>query len=191
MLKTIAKRRSIRKYTAEEVPQELIEKVLQAGMLAPSSKNSQPWKFIVVRGKAKEEMAKVMRRGMDRERQTPLMPESLRYMEGAEYTLRIMQQAPTVIFVMNVQAVKLGQQMTADERISEICNAQSIGAAIENMTLAATELGLGSLWICDTFLHKRNCVNGSARTANCMPRWRWDMRRRRPARDRERKWRMS
>ena len=98
MLKTIAKRRSIRKYTAEEVPQELIEKVLQAGMLAPSSKNSQPWKFIVVRGKAKEEMAKVMRRGMDRERQTPLMPESLRYMEGAEYTLRIMQQAPTVIF---------------------------------------------------------------------------------------------
>ena len=56
---------------------------------------------------------------------------------------------------MNVQAVKLGQQMTADERISEICNAQSIGAAIENMTLAATELGLGSLWICDTFFAQK------------------------------------
>ena len=38
-----------------------------------------------------------------------------------------------------------------DERVAEICNAQSMGAAIENMTLAATALGLGSLWICDSF----------------------------------------
>mgnify|MGYP002564349117 FL=1 len=43
-----------------------------------------------------------------------------------------------------------------DERVPEICNAQSIGAAIENMTLTATELGLGSLWICDTFLHRKS-----------------------------------
>lgn len=33
----------------------------------------------------------------------------------------------------------------------EICNAQSLGAALENMGAAATELGLGSLWICDTY----------------------------------------
>lgn len=151
MLKAITGRRSIRKYLADDVPQTMIEEVLQAGMLAPSSKNRQPWKFIVVRGKAKEEMAEAMRRGMDRERLNPLMPESLQYIDGAEYTLRIMQQAPVVIFILNTLAVKIDSQMTADERISEICNAQSIGAAIENMTLAATELGLGSLWICDTF----------------------------------------
>lgn len=38
-----------------------------------------------------------------------------------------------------------------DQERQEICNAQSVGAAIENMTLTATELGLGSLWICDTY----------------------------------------
>ena len=45
----------------------------------------------------------------------------------------------------------MDQPLAIDERVSEICNAQSMGAAIENMTLAATELGLGSLWICNTF----------------------------------------
>ncbi|MGC6176922.1 nitroreductase family protein [Lacrimispora sp. 38-1] len=45
-----------------------------------------------------------------------------------------------------------------EERIYEICNAQSIGAAIENMTLTASELGLGSLWICDIyFAYKELC----------------------------------
>ena len=38
-----------------------------------------------------------------------------------------------------------------DQERQKICNVQSVGAAIENMTLTATELGLGSLWICDTY----------------------------------------
>ncbi len=42
-----------------------------------------------------------------------------------------------------------------EDRIAEICNTQSIGAAIENMILTATDLGLGSLWICDTFFAQK------------------------------------
>jgi len=45
----------------------------------------------------------------------------------------------------------LNKSLTPEERVNEICNTQSIGAAIQNMTLAATELGLGSLWICDAY----------------------------------------
>ena len=41
--------------------------------------------------------------------------------------------------------------MTLDQRVTEICTAQSVGAAIENMCLQATALGIGSLWICDSF----------------------------------------
>ncbi|MFR4047883.1 MAG: nitroreductase family protein [Blautia sp.] len=67
-----------------------------------------------------------------------------------------MRQAPVVIFVVNEIAASFDKILTMDERVSEICNAQSIGAAIENMTLTATELGLGSLWICDTFLHRKS-----------------------------------
>ena len=44
----IFKRRSVRKFTDEKVPDELIENLLKAGMQAPSSCNSQPWEFIVV-----------------------------------------------------------------------------------------------------------------------------------------------
>ena len=61
-----------------------------------------------------------------------------------------MKQAPVIIFIVNTLGLEVNRGLTPDERIFELCNAQSIGAAIENMTLAATDLGLGSLWICDT-----------------------------------------
>lgn len=148
-------RRSIRKYKDVPVPQELVEKVLQAGMAAPSSKNRQPWKFIVVSGQAKEDALKAMEEGLKRERLEPLIPQSAPYIGGSEYTRKIMKEAPVVIFVINPLAVKMGDAISNDARISEICNAQSVGAAIENMTLTATELGLGSLWICDTFFAQK------------------------------------
>ncbi len=48
MLNTILSRRSIRKYTAQPVPVEMIEQILRAGMAAPSARNEQPWHFVVV-----------------------------------------------------------------------------------------------------------------------------------------------
>ena len=41
-------RRSIRKYTEQSVAPEVLEKILKAGLAAPSAKNMQPWEFIVV-----------------------------------------------------------------------------------------------------------------------------------------------
>lgn len=46
-------RRSIRKYTGEAIPDERIEKILQAGLLSLSSRNLKPWEFIVVKDKEK------------------------------------------------------------------------------------------------------------------------------------------
>lgn len=62
MITAISARRSIRKYKSTPVRRELIEEVLQAGMLAPSSKNRQPWRFIVASGRAKEALLDAMRR---------------------------------------------------------------------------------------------------------------------------------
>ena len=42
-------RRTIRKFKGDAVPDAVIEKVLHAGRLAPSSRNQQPWHFIVIR----------------------------------------------------------------------------------------------------------------------------------------------
>ena len=47
-MNAIFKRRSIRKYTSEPVSEEQIEKILRAGMAAPSAGNQQPWHFIVI-----------------------------------------------------------------------------------------------------------------------------------------------
>jgi len=54
----ILKRRSIRKYSSEPVPEEVRAKILEAGRQAPSAVNAQPWHFIVVDDPAlKEELA--------------------------------------------------------------------------------------------------------------------------------------
>jgi nitroreductase len=45
---SIFNRRSIRKYTDKIVSEELIEKILKAGMAAPSAGNAQPWHFVVI-----------------------------------------------------------------------------------------------------------------------------------------------
>ena len=152
MIQTIENRRSIRKYQSRPVSKALIEQVLKAGIMAPSSKNRQPWRFTVVSGNSKIKMLAAMEKGLEREKNgKPLLPESQKHLSGAAYTLEIMRQAPVTILVTNPLGLNISQPATAEERIYEICNAQSVGAALENMTLAATELGLGSLWICDIF----------------------------------------
>jgi len=50
----IRKRRSIRKYKAERIPDEKLANILEATRLAPSGSNRQSWKFIVVRDKEKK-----------------------------------------------------------------------------------------------------------------------------------------
>jgi nitroreductase len=51
-MNAIFKRRSIRKYTADVVSDDIIKKLLEAGMSAPSAGNQQPWQFVVVKDKA-------------------------------------------------------------------------------------------------------------------------------------------
>ncbi|WP_374001004.1 nitroreductase family protein [Bdellovibrio bacteriovorus] len=53
--KLLESRTSIRKYKPDAVPKEVIERILAAGMQAPSGKNRQNWRFFVVTGKKREE----------------------------------------------------------------------------------------------------------------------------------------
>ena len=133
MISAVYDRRSIRKFLDKPIAGEDLTEILESGIKAPSSKNRQPWKFVVVQGTEKEEMLKAFRRGISREeKESALLPGSRRHIPAAKYTVDIMEEAP-------------------EEHIYEICNIQSISAAVQNMLLAATDKGIGSLWICDIF----------------------------------------
>ena len=49
LIELILKRRSVRKYSEEDIPEDKLEKIIQAGLLAPTSRNLKPWEFYVVR----------------------------------------------------------------------------------------------------------------------------------------------
>ena len=152
MISAIYKRRSIRKFSDKPVSKKDISDIIQSGIKAPSSKNRQPWKYIVIQGKSKEEMLKVFRQGIEREEnESALLPQSKQHISAAKYTVDIMSEAPTIIFVVNTLGKSILTDLTPEEHVYEICNIQSISASIQNMLLAATEKGIGSLWICDIY----------------------------------------
>ncbi|MCK8826891.1 nitroreductase family protein [Natroniella acetigena] len=121
VIQTIKDRASIRAYQAQEVPDETLEKILEAAHLAPSAGNIQPWEFYVIKNQAKiEKLAEIA--------------------YGQEW----MTQAPIVVVVCtnpDLSAAKYGQ------RGEELYALQDTSAAIENMLLAAEAYDLGSCWI--------------------------------------------
>lgn len=152
MIPAIYDRRSIRKFIDKPISQKDLTDIIQSGIKAPSSKNRQPWKYIVVQGNAKEEMLKAFRQGIEREENdSALLPESRQHIASAKYTVDVMAEAPAVVFVVNSLGKSILSGLTPEERVYEICNVQSIGASIQNMLLSATEKGIGSLWICDIY----------------------------------------
>jgi nitroreductase len=144
-LEAIAQRRSIRKYKEAPVPDELIEKVLTAATQAPSGMNRQPWHFVVVKEDKRMEMTRLMREGIQKAKDAGINIAS------SPGTARIMDLAPVTIFVFNTDRLNEDQGWTPIDRIMNVMDVQSIGAAIQNMLLAAHELGLGALWIGDVF----------------------------------------
>ena len=88
---------------------------------------------------------------IDRRSIRTLLPQGKRHIAAAKNTVNIIAEAPTIVFVINSLGKSIMAELTLEERVSEICNIQSISASIENMLLAATEKGIGSLWICDIF----------------------------------------
>ena len=147
----ISSRRSIRKYQAAPIPHNDIEKIILAGMQAPSPKNRQPWRFAVIEGGAKADMISAMIKGLEREVTYPKLLESSIHISGAKYSISVMEQAPVTIFVINPLNMMERFPVDWEARFGDISNVQSVGACIQNMLLAATDLGYGSLWINDIY----------------------------------------
>ena len=142
-LETIAARRSIRKFKNTPIPDETLQAILTAGIQAPSGKNKQPWKFIIVKEDKRSEMVRIMREKIASEK---AKGEDI---GSSEWTAHAMEQAPVSVFIYNPQGVRPWIVHSIGQMIDDLVDIQSIGAAIQNMLLAALDLGIGSLWICD------------------------------------------
>ena len=126
------------------MPGDLIEKLLALTVKAPSGKNIQPWRFVVIEGSKKQDLVNLLRKGAKTLQQQGINVGS------CEWTAESMEQAPVIIMIYN-GAGQPGDDRNGINRYQWSVNIQSIGGAIQTLLLAATALGLGTLWICDVF----------------------------------------
>ncbi len=112
----ILTRASVRSYQAKPVEDEKIEKLLRAGMAAPSAVNRQPWHFVVVRNKA-----------------------TLAAIAEATPNAKMAADAPLAIVVCG------DMDKEKDDPVREFWS-QDASAATENILLAAHGMGLGAVW---------------------------------------------
>jgi nitroreductase len=143
-IEAIKKRRSIRKFSNTPVPRDLIESILEAATQAPSGKNRQPWRFVVLEGDKKKELIEIMSKSVEHLKSIGINTGS------CEWTIKCMDHAPATVLVFNDSSSPKEKHEGMD-KYQWLVDIQSIGGAIQTMILAAEELGLGTLWICDVF----------------------------------------
>ncbi len=117
----ILRRRSIRSFTDEDISDEDVRQIIEAGTFAPSAGNCQPWEFLIVRDRiTKQKLAE------------------------AALGQRFVSQAPVVIVVCaNIKR----STSRYGSRGQELYCIQDTAAAIENMLLMAVSKGLGTCWV--------------------------------------------
>jgi len=118
VMDAIKARRSVRAYLAKPIEDEKLDAVLEAARLAPSAANLQEWRFMIVR---------------ERE-----MIKKLSAVAGGQV---FVAEAPVVIVACaetDGQAMRWG---------GPPCYQIDVAIALDHMSLAAVDLGLGSCWI--------------------------------------------
>ncbi len=127
-LKTILNRRSFRAYKPEQIKDEELQTILEAGSYAPSGGNTQPWHFTVI------QKGDVLQKINAACRETMLKSGNKAFEERAKAeNFSIFYHAPTLIVV------------SSDEKA--ITPQYDSALALGNMFLAAESIGIGSCWI--------------------------------------------
>ncbi|HMA37834.1 MAG TPA: TIGR03668 family PPOX class F420-dependent oxidoreductase [Chloroflexia bacterium] len=141
-------RRSVRVYAETPVPRTLVEQVLEAGRWAPSPHGRLPWRFVVLTTPAaKQELAAAMgdewRHNLEMDHQASEIVDIRLH----KSYLRLLH-APVLIIPCLYEA-DLDQYPDPERQAAErIMAIQSLGAAAQNMLLAAYSLGLDGGWMC-------------------------------------------
>jgi len=141
-------RRSVRRFRSDPLPDELVDRVLEAGLWAPSPHGTQPWRFAVLRAvETRAQLADAMAASwrhnlaMDGESEEVILGR----LAGSR---RRLTEAPVLILV-SLDTRDLDHYpdpaRAAAERTMAI---QSLGACVQNMLLAAHANGIDAGWMC-------------------------------------------
>ncbi len=151
-LQTIIQRRSIRSFTTEPVTDESIRLLVEAANSAPSAHNKQSWRFLVIREEKKRELVQLIN-GKTNE-----------FSKNSAVLLRMaarsIASAPVVIGVVNSgELIEQGKTLfdVASSQAYDFLRTmeiQSSAAAVQNLLLAATSIGLSTVWLGILFLIK-------------------------------------
>ena len=125
-LDAIATRYSCRAYQDKPVPVEILTKIAEAGLRAPSAKNRQPWRLIVVTDKAV--MAEIERVGL----------ETIRANDEEEFA-RVQARGGTLTYQAPAVIIIAAQKLVSPYPVGE-----DVGIVAAHLALAATALGVDS-----------------------------------------------
>lgn len=146
----IKQRRSTREFSIETIDKKLVEEIIDSARLAPSAKNRQNWLFVVLENDKKDKVANIMLEQYQKE-VAPSQKDSatLPYRAASSVinSIRVIKEAPILILVLR----EYNKDWTDGDYLS-------IGAAIENLILRATDLGLSTLWIRDVIYTNKEIV---------------------------------
>ncbi len=144
-LASIRDRHSIRQFSDQPVSKEDLLTILNAANQAPSAHNQQSWNFRVLSGEKKQELVKLV---TDKYARFPKPTAALLRMAA-----RSIASAPVVVVVMNTgELMRRGSHLFKVDTDSardffRIMEIQSSAAAVENMLVAATSIGLSTVWL--------------------------------------------
>lgn len=165
VLDAIKSRRSTRAFVPAELSRDQICQIVCGGMQAPSPKNAQPWSFVVVQdAEKKNHIAQLLEANLrqlkrENDEKNIARPD----LDSAFMSARILREASAVIFVFLEESLPVAHDDKINWRLHardvECTYIMAIGAAIENMLLTATSMGISSLWMCDVYYAYQDIVN--------------------------------
>jgi nitroreductase len=147
-LELVKKRRSNRSLKSDPVPDEYVDKIIEAARWAPSGANTQPWEFFVIR---KQELKDGIVKAVEEARaKVPgyLATESTGVPPTRQAKRMDIRKAPVFIMLLGDNRLKIGSPagtIFEDSKWNSILTS-SLASAFLYLHLAATSLGLGSQW---------------------------------------------
>jgi coenzyme F420-0:L-glutamate ligase / coenzyme F420-1:gamma-L-glutamate ligase len=141
-------RRSIRRYTQQPVPLNVIRGLLEAASYAPNAHNSQPWRFIILTDpEAKAALADAMAQVWLAELEREHIPKNTRWTTVNASVVRFTSAPALILACLTLDDMDKYPDVDR-QKIERDLAVQSVAAAIQNLLLAAHDNGLGACWYC-------------------------------------------